>query len=255
MNKEELCKKRLLDLGKSANYKNIVMFSDFLNLNEQSIFYAIEKELGCKYQLFGGYEQAERQMIAFIPDALYYEWEFPISCLECSIKDTRYSENLTHRDVLGALMHLGIERSVLGDIVFDHSYEDKMVFYIFCDDTMADYICDNLFNIKHTNVNLTKASAETIKNVKINFKERNELIASNRIDALIAKAYRISRADAQKLITSEKVFVNGKQILSYSYSTKSDDIISVRGQGRFKVFFSDELSKKGKIKVRLNFYI
>ncbi len=74
MNEQELCRKRLLDLSRQADRKGIVLFSDFLNLNEQNIFHSLQKELYTTAELSGGYEQAERQMVAFIPDALCYEW-------------------------------------------------------------------------------------------------------------------------------------------------------------------------------------
>ena len=73
MNEQELCAKRLLDLSKQADIKGIVTFSDFLNLNELNIYHTKKNTFYCKSEVFGGYESAERQMIAFIPDALYCE--------------------------------------------------------------------------------------------------------------------------------------------------------------------------------------
>ena len=72
MNEQELCKKRLVDLSRQADQKGIVLFSDFLNLNEQNIYHTASKEFYTKSQLFGGYDGSERQMVAFIPDALCY---------------------------------------------------------------------------------------------------------------------------------------------------------------------------------------
>ena len=77
MNEQELCRKRLLDLSRQADRKGIVLFSDFLNLNEQNIFHSLQKELYTTAELSGGYEQAERQMVAFIPDA----WSYPFVCI------------------------------------------------------------------------------------------------------------------------------------------------------------------------------
>ena len=117
MNEQELCRKRLLDLSRQADRKGIVLFSDFLNLNEQNIFHSLQKELYTTAELSGGYEQAERQMVAFIPDALCYEWSYPFVCIHAVPQYPKYAEKLTHRDVLGALMHLGLDRSKIGDIV------------------------------------------------------------------------------------------------------------------------------------------
>ena len=114
MNEQELCRKRLLDLSRQADRKGIVLFSDFLNLNEQNIFHSLQKELYTTAELSGGYEQAERQMVAFIPDALCYEWSYPFVCIHAVPQYPKYAEKLTHRDVLGALMHLGLDRSKSG---------------------------------------------------------------------------------------------------------------------------------------------
>ena len=100
MNEQELCKKRLIDLSKQADRKGIVTFSTFLNLNEQNIYHTIQKELFTQVKLFGGYDGAERQMIAFIPDALCYEWEFPIICIEAHPQYPKYAEKLTHSCLL-----------------------------------------------------------------------------------------------------------------------------------------------------------
>lgn len=116
MNEQELCRKRLLDLSRQADRKGIVLFSDFLNLNEQNIFHSLQKELYTTAELSGGYEQAERQMVAFIPDALCYEWSYPFVCIHAVPQYPKYAEKLTHRDVLGALCILdwtGVKSEIL----------------------------------------------------------------------------------------------------------------------------------------------
>ena len=122
MNEQELCRKRLLDLSRQADRKGIVLFSDFLNLNEQNIFHSLQKELYTTAELSGGFEQAERQMVAFHPDALAFTWDYPIDCIRLEPKAVKFSEDLTHRDYLGAILNLGVDRSVVGDILIeDHT--------------------------------------------------------------------------------------------------------------------------------------
>jgi len=94
MNEQELCKKRLIDLSKQANRKGIVLFSDFLNLNEQNIYQQNLKFYETKTESFGGVDFAERQIIAFIPDALYYEWEYPIVALKITQSYPKFAEKL-----------------------------------------------------------------------------------------------------------------------------------------------------------------
>ena len=153
MNKEEqMLQKRLLELSSIAYQRDIVTFSDFLNLNELHILQSIPKnELSSRYELFGGYEYAERQMVAFLPDALCYEYEYPIEVLRVSAVHKKYAESLTHRDYLGALLNLGIERSKIGDLAVT---DDACL--IFCHADMSDFICKEFTRVRHTLVSVER---------------------------------------------------------------------------------------------------
>ena len=101
MNEQELCRKRLFGSFQTGEWKGIVLFSDFLNLNEQNIFHSLQKELYTTAKLSGGYEQAERQMVAFIPDALCYEWSYPFVCIPRCPPRPKKRENISSRGAGG----------------------------------------------------------------------------------------------------------------------------------------------------------
>ena len=249
MNEQELCKKRLIDLSKQADLKGIVTFSDFLNLNEQNIFHTIKKELYTKAETFGGYEGSERQMIAFIPDALYYEFNYPIKCIHIVPKYPKFAEKLSHRDVLGALMHLGIERNRFGDILcLDDDY------YVFCDEDVFPFIMGELCKIRHTMVELSEEYEYQHLQANISLEEQYDMIASNRIDCIISKALHLSRSQASEFLSAEKVFINGKCITNCNQSCENGAIISVRGKARFIFEDCNTTSKKGKMRVKFSFY-
>ena len=145
MNEQDLCQKRLLDLSRQADRKGIVLFSDFLNLNELNIYHQSEKLFATRTECFGGIPCAERQMIAFLPDALYYDWEYPISALKITPAYPKFAEKLGHRDILGSLMQLGIDRCKLGDILVGEQEA-----YLLCEETVADYFAEHLEKIRHT---------------------------------------------------------------------------------------------------------
>lgn len=250
MNEQELCRKRLIDLSRQADQKGIVLFSDFLNLNEQNIFHTASKEMYCKTQLFGGYDGAERQMVAFIPDALCYEWEYPIVCLKLLPQYPKFAEPLTHRDLLGAIMNLGIERNRVGDLICQ-----KEEYYVFSEENIALFITENLSQVRHTAVNVTIYNQVRELNVQPEFHDIYEIIASNRIDCIIAKAYHMSRSEASECLYSEKVFINGKCITNCNQSCDNGSIISVRGKGRFIFETNNTMSKKGKLRVCFHTYI
>ena len=152
MNKEEsMLQKRLVELSGLAYNRGIVVFSDFLNLNELNILHTTPKDMFLsQYKTYGGYDLSERQMAVFLPDALYYEYEYPIQTIEVIPLNKKFSEDLTHRDYLGALMNLGIERCKIGDIIA----EDHKAL-IFVKEEMAEYVTDNLTQIRHTHVKAT----------------------------------------------------------------------------------------------------
>jgi len=249
MNEQELCKKRLIDLSKQADIKGIVTFSGFLNLNEQNIYHTVQNVLYTNAQLFGGYDSAERQMVAFIPDALYYDFDYPIRCIHIVPKYPKFAEKLTHRDVLGALMNLGIERNRLGDILcFDEDY------YVFCDEGILPFIMAELGKIRHTLVDLTEENDYADLQANISLEEQYDMIASNRIDCIIAKAFHLSRSEASAYLAAEKVFINGKCITNCNQSCENGAIISVRGKARFIFEDCNKTSKKGKLRVKFSFY-
>ncbi len=118
MNKEESMLQNVWLNYPNWHITEIVIFSDFLNLNELNILHTTPKDMFLsKYETYGGYDLAERQMVAFLPDALYYDYDYPNQVIEVTPSSKRFAEDLTHRDYLGAIMNLGIERSKVGDII------------------------------------------------------------------------------------------------------------------------------------------
>ncbi len=261
-----MCRKRLLDLSNQAYYKGIICFSDFLNLNELHIYHSLRQEFSVDTESFGGYEEAERQMAAFIPDALSYAHGhrilqhagaipsnrkiYPLCCIRIIPAYPKYAEKLTHRDILGAVMHLGIKRNRIGDIICK---SDE--YFMFCEQEIAPFVFEQLAKVKHTSIKTEQYDmSNAIDCVSPDFEECTELIASNRIDAIIAKAYHLSRTESAAVLAEEKVFINGRKVCNSNESCKSGDIISVRGKGRFIFETTNLLTKKGKLKVDFKFF-
>lgn len=248
MNEQELCKKRLIDLSKQANRKGIVLFSDFLNLNELNIYHQSEKLFETKTESFGGVLYAERQIIAFIPDALCYEWNYPITALCITPAYPKFAEKLGHRDILGAIMKLGVDRSKIGDIIIGDG-----VYYLLCEENIADYFKENLDKVRHTIVKLEACSPDTIT-ITQELEEKDGIITSNRLDSVIACVHKLSRSQALELFRQEKVFVNGRVITNATYTCHAGDIISVRGYGRFIYLSEHGETNKGRLKFKYNLY-
>ena len=250
MDKDEFFLKRIRELANLSYQRDIVTFSDFLNLNEQNMVSSLKRQFPqIVMETFGGYENAERQMVAFHTDALAFTWEYPIDCLKIEPKAIKFSESLTHRDYLGALLNLGIERSVIGDIVV----QEKAAWF-FCQNKMTDFFLDNLCRVRHTNILITKVDdLDELPRPKL--EAINGTCASVRLDSLISLAFKASRSSMVSYIEGGQVFVNGKLITSNGYEPQEGDIISVRGKGRFIFDGMSHQTKKGRCGVRILRYI
>lgn len=247
---EELLRRHLLDLAEDADRKGIVTFSDFLNLNELNIFHSMAGMLSyVKWEVSGGYEPAERQIIAFIPDALYYEWEYPISCLKIEPLHSKFAEKLTHRDYLGTILGLGIDRGKLGDLLIDEEGA-----WVFCLKSMEEFICRELTRVRHTSV-ICRSVSKPQQDISIHTESIKGSVASIRLDSLIALACKGSRSSLCALIEGGKVFVNGKLISSNGYVPREQDLISVRGIGKFRYCGILSQTKKGRSYVEIEKFL
>lgn len=244
---DELLKKRFMELSKRSYNDSRFTFTNFLSLAELSVFYEAIKEIpGVEYSVFGGTEDAERVIVRFgSEDELGYNEAFPITILEISPLMEKFSDDLTHRDFLGALMNLGIEREVLGDILLK-----KNKAYLFVLNSMVEYISKELTRVKHTSikVRIVDSIPEIDKYVP---SEKLIQAASLRIDAVIARVLNLSRGDAIELFTEKKVFLNGRLCENNSKMLSEKDKVTVRGFGRFEVFEIVGKSKKGKENIKI----
>lgn len=249
---EQLLVSRFRDLAHMADSRGIVLFSDFLNLHEQNLFYQIKNELpDVKYLSYGGYGDAERKILCFCGDFSVDNEngiEFPIACLHITPKNPKFSDKLTHRDILGAVLNLGIERCKTGDIIVDNNEA-----YIFCCSSICDFIISQLERVKHTMVGV---SIIDIRDFKYEPKLRpvTGTVSSVRLDSVLSVAFNGSRSSLSGLIAGGKVFVNGKNVLSNSYNLKENDIVSVRGYGRFIFAGTMNQTKKGRYLVKVLVY-
>lgn len=243
-------KNRFRDLADKAFSQNLFTFTGFLGLSEQDAFWQLEPELRfAGYTLSGGSEDADRKMVRFgNAEELGYEVPFPITCVHIRPLIAKFADKLSHRDFLGALMNLGIERSTIGDI----KVGDKEA-YLFCQDTIAGYICQNLEQIKHTHVKCSVT--ENYEEIPQEEPENKTVqVSSVRADAVIAKVYNKSRGDCLELFRTGKVFINGRLCENNSRLLKAGETVNARGYGKFVYKGEPRETRKGKLCVEVAVY-
>lgn len=244
-------KNRLLELAEKSYSRSIYTYTPFLSLPQQQVLHAIAGEISyAGFEMEGGVPVCERKMVRFgSPDSLGYEEEYPIACLEIQPITPKFADALTHRDFLGAIMNLGIERDTVGDIFVK---EDGAV--LFCQQTIAPYLIENLHQVKHTAVRCRMseeaAAVQTAEPEKISI-----TVSSVRIDSIIAKIYHISRSESLDLFRAGRVFVNGVAMENNSYQLKKEDAVTVRGYGKFLYYGSVGETRKGKERVSVGVFV
>ena len=226
--------------------KNIPKVVGFLSPGEASIISSSVKG-GLFY---GGYTMAERTVFGALPNYLDNEFSaFPITPIEI-----RYNPNysLSHRDILGALMSAGVERSTVGDIIISDGYA-----VIFVLDEIADYFIEQISKIKNVGVTLARidniGSLELINNPKT--EEITFTVSSLRIDAVVSALTGMGRSKSEQFIEDGLVFVNSFEVKKITKKVNKDDVITVRRFGKFRITQTGNVSKKGREIVSVEKYI
>ena len=255
MNDEDLLKSRLKDLANKSYKQNIYTYSGFLTPGELALLDELKAEIShVDYETFGGYELAERQMVGFGSErALGYEGMWPIRIIKVEPLIDKFADDLSHRDFLGAVMNLGIERNVFGDILV----KDGKRAYIFATESIAEFIMDNLTKIKHTNVktSIVEPDSDNMEDLKPTLVDISVVVASPRFDAIVGGATKLSRSEALNLFKSKKVTLNGRLCERNSMTLKDGDIFSLRGYGKFKFCGAGNETRKGRVYVSLKKYV
>ena len=227
---EQMLLKHFNDLSERAYYQNRPCFSDFLDMNAQSLLLQFFKGPIAPV-LYGGYDFAERKIAVFSETPV----EYPVCWLEIQPAYPKYAEKLGHRDFLGSILGLGLERSCIGDLLIENSTAR-----ILCLERVQDFIIQELTQVRHTSVQAKVIEIpESVARPK--FETIHGTVNSLRLDAVISLAFRLSRSQSCGLIESGQVYINSRLNTSNGAVLKDGDMISVRHKGKF--IFSDSKNK------------
>lgn len=197
--------------------------------------------------LDGGYEAAERVRAVFTnPDWGTYDRSGLFAALEIAY---RPQDTPGHRDILGALMALGVERDTIGDIVVEHPPATLV-----CLPEMSGYISDNLTKAGRVGISVSKISLAELPAKTENLSIKTDTVASLRLDAVLCAAFGLSRGRATEMIAAGLVSLNHEPCLSPAKEVPEGAALSVRGLGRARVVETGGVSKKGRIFVRIGLY-
>lgn len=216
----------LIDKVRLAEKTFDTVFTDFLNPEDQNILRKMCQDKFLKVDFYGGKGEFERAVASLFKYEL--EGEYPIDVIK--INGNFKFEKLNHRDYLGAVLALGIKREKVGDI---NVFENETEIYVHRD--ISSYIAMNLNKIKHTGIKINLINISDAKEKEQKFIDIKVNVSSPRIDCVVSSALNISRSKAAEMLGSGDVKVNYSITYDVSDKIKLNDIISIKGCGRFKI--------------------
>ena len=200
---------------------------------------------------FGGYEDAERKMLIYLPDYLdessLYEEDSPIVCLRATFFE---EDVLSHRDFLGALMGAGIARETVGDICVGKGCCD---FFVAAE--IAPYIEQNFLSAGRTRLHLSHIALRDAQIPEPEVKEIKDTVASLRLDSVISSGFRIGRSLAAQYISAGKAAIDGLPCEKPDKTVAEGMKISVRGLGKIRLASVNGRTKKDRISVIIHRYV
>ena len=238
--------RHLLDLCRRSDRTFSWVYSGFLTPAEQEDFIRCPEAARFDWCFDGGYEAAERKLLAAGNESLTGCPPDPPICVIAVVPvSAKFAENLSHRDYLGAILSLGIDRSLLGDILV----REKQAWF-FCLQSAADFLTSSLTRVRNTAVSASLSSAEAPE-LRPRYEPLRLNVASERLDAVLAAFAGLSRAQAAPLFSGEKVLVNGRVVTDKSMRLKEGDILSARGFGKAVYDGIEHETRKNRLWVRL----
>ena len=241
---------KLWDKINAGLRRNIPANTCFLSPREQEMArYLFGEEPGL--QFFGGYEDAERKMLIYLPeyldDSALYEEDSPMVCLRATYFE---ADTLSHRDFLGALMGAGIARETVGDICVGTGCCD---FFVTAE--IAPYILQNFLSAGRTRLHLNQVPLSEARIPEPEIKEIKDTVASLRLDSVVSSGFRIGRSLAAQYISAGKAAIDGLPCEKPDKTVTEGMKISVRGLGKIKLASINGKTKKDRISVVIHRYV
>lgn len=237
---------RFTDLIKWVLRNKKERYTDFLSMHSQKVF---EKTVlnfkDISYTFDGGYASAERKIAIINPDFIK-EQRAPI----CAVRIEGDLSKLSHRDVLGSILGLGIKREKVGDIIVREKECDVLLHQ-----DVEGYILLNLIKIGNEKVKVYSIDINEIIEPEIKFEDIFSTVASVRFDSVVSSGFKISRSKAAEFIKSGMAQINWEYKDEPSQEVKEGDVISLRGYGRIKLQEVKGVTKKGRISLHILRYL
>lgn len=253
---DKLLLAKIMDKLEFCKSRNKVENSNFLNLYEQELVDKFLKKIKFNnYYFFGGAPEAERKILVVYPDKLTEEMARKnhskiISIIKINLP-IELDDEYDHRCYLGAIIKLGIEREKIGDISVKSNGAQIIIIK-----QVEKFLVENLGTLtRFSSAEIIVQDINELKNIEIQKQEITEIVASLRLDNIVASLARTSRNKATEILEQERVFLNFQKEIKPSKQVKVGDNITIRGKGRFEFKEISGNTRKGRFIIKVDKYI
>jgi len=241
----ELLKERIYDTADICEKTNKPKFLGFLSLEQATFAKKLLEHRNIRYEFFGGYEGAMRVILGCFPDWVD-EPQFPIAVITAQYRKV---DNVSHRDVLGTLMGLGLKRETIGDILPE---EGRTV--IFLTEETEKFVLTQVEKIGRVGVTLKSGADYPLPNTA-EFKEFTDTVSSTRLDCVVSAVANVSRNRAAAMVEQGLVSVNSYICEKTTKAVFDRDVLSVRGYGKFIISSVADKTRKDRVILKYKKYI
>ena len=244
---------KLIDKYEICKIKNKISYTDFLNISERSIVEKIIKEERINnYVFFGGKEETDRTVLIFYPEKINEEmlvknYEKIFDVIRIKLPNNISYE---HREFLSGVMKFGIKREKIGDIIVTDFGADIILF-----SDISKILVEDLKQLtRFRKSEITIESINDVTNMMTEFEENNIIVTSLRLDNFVAELVNCSRTRASEIINEGRVFVNSINEYKDSKKIEINDIITVRGKGKFIFDGIEKETRSGRLLINMRKY-
>ena len=247
---------QVLDKIKFCAQRNKIENTQFLDMYQISLVEEFLKKINFKnYILFGGFEEAERKILIIFPEnytiqMLEKNYDKLIKIVRIELPNDNKGK-FTHRNYLGGIVKLGIKREMVGDIIVSDDGADIITIYDF-----ASTLSKELTSLtRFENSKITVEDLQNLRKQEIKIEELKIIVPSLRLDNIVSDLAKTSRSKAVQIIDAERVFINGKSEIKVSKQVKQNDIITIRGKGRFVIKEFTGTTRSGRTVILVEKYV
>lgn len=253
---DKICLSQVLDKIEFSKTRERMEYTDFLDMYQTSLVENFLRKISFEnYQLFGGYAESERKTLIVYPEKynermIEKNYNKMLKIVRIELPEEEYGK-YSHRNYLGGIVKLGLKREKVGDILVSNDGADIIVVEDF-----AEILRKELPSL--TRFENSKIVIEEILNIRkkeVKIEEVSIIVPSLRLDNIVSDLARTSRSKAAQIISQERVFINGQNETKLSKQLKLNDVITIRGKGRFVIKEFAGTTRSGRTVIKIEKYI